>query len=244
MGIFDRINKVVSSNMNALLDKAEDPQKMVDLWLVKMRDQIKLGKQQLVSAVAEEKMLRTKVQQAEDQILKWQQRAELAVTSGDDNLARQALLMRKRAKAERDSVEAMRVTQRAQALELRDDLAKAEKKLQEFEATKATIVARYKQARAGGGAEALGASGAVNAFDEFRRMEDKMEQTHAQIQAMQEVQGVLESTAGATMSESELEMRFAELDAKQAGSKSESTSPSDPVEDELETLRKKLRVEI
>lgn len=225
--------------MNALLDKAEDPQKTIDLLLMQMRDQLKVGKQQLISAIAEEKMLRTKVQQTGEEIEKWQRRAELAVTSGDDELARQALMMKKRASADRDSQETLRAQQRARALELRDDLEKSERQLQQLEAKKATIIARYKQAKAGGGVEAIGASpSGPSAFDEFRRIQDKMDQAQAESEAMQEVQSAMTSVDGAVMSESELEARFAELESGATGS----GSPSDDVQDELDALRKKLRV--
>ncbi len=241
MGIFDRFSKVISSNMNALLDKAEDPQKSVDLLIEEMRDQIRRGRQEVVSAVAAEKRLRAKVEEIDGQIEKWQRRAELAVKAGDENLAREALLFKKRLVEERDRAEALRAEQRAQALQLKDDLERADAKLKELDAKKGTIVARYKQARAGGGAEALGADGdGPTPFDELRRVEEKMGRTEAEAEAMQEARDVLDKPSGSKMTQREIEARFADLENGAAGGKR--ASGDDDVDDELQALRKKFRV--
>lgn len=240
MGIFDRFSKVISSNMNALLDKAEDPRKSVDLLIEEMREQIRRGRQEVVTAVAAEKRLRAKVDDLDAQIDKWQRRAELAVKAGDENLAREALLFKKRLVEERDRAEALRAEQRAQALQLKDDLERADVKLKELDAKKGTIVARYKQARAGGGAEALGASGeGPTPFDELRRMEEKMDRTEGEAEAMEEARAVLEKPTGSKLSEREIEARFAKLEGSPEG---KATSGDDDVDDELQALRKKFRV--
>jgi phage shock protein A len=241
MGIFDRFSKVISSNMNALLDKAEDPQKSVDLLIEEMREQIRRGRQEVVSAVAAEKRLRTKVEEIDGQIEKWQRRAELAVKAGDESLAREALLFKKRLVEERDRAEALRAEQRAQALQLKDDLERADTKLKELDAKKGTIVARYKQARAGGGAEALGADGdGPTPFDELRRVEEKMGRAEAEAEAMEEARDVLERPTGSKMTQREIEARFADLENGATGGKK--ASGDDDVDDELQALRKKFRV--
>jgi len=241
MGIFDRFSKVISSNMNALLDKAEDPQKSVDLLIEEMREQIRRGRQEVVSAVAAEKRLRAKVEEIDGQIDKWQRRAELAVKAGDESLAREALLFKKRLVEERDRAEALRAEQRAQALQLKDDLERADTKLKELDAKKGTIVARYKQARAGGGAEALGADGdGPTPFDELRRVEEKMGRTEAEAEAMEEARDVLERPTGSKMTQREIEARFADLENGATGGKK--TPGDDDVDDELQALRKKFRV--
>jgi phage shock protein A len=241
MGIFDRFSKVISSNMNALLDKAEDPQKSVELLIEEMREQIRRGRQEVVSAVAAEKRLRAKVEEIDAQIDKWQRRAELAVKAGDESLAREALLFKKRLVEERDRAEALRAEQRAQALQLKDDLERADTKLKELDAKKGTIVARYKQARAGGGAEALGADGdGPTPFDELRRVEEKMGRAEAEAGAMEEARDVLERPTGSKMTQREIEARFADLENGATGGKK--ASGDDDVDDELQALRKKFRV--
>ena len=241
MGLFDRFGKLVSSNVNALLDKAEDPEKSVALLIEEMREQIRRGRQEVVSAVATEKQLRVKVEEIEKQIDKWQHRAELAVKAGDEPLAREALLFKKRLVDDKDRAEAHRAAQRSQALRLKEDLERADVKLKDLEARKGTIVARYKQAQAGGGAEGLGASGTgPTAFDEMRRMEERIERTESEAEALEEARDVLRKPSGATMSQQDLEARFADLERGTSNGDKDPDNPS--VEDEIQALRKRFRV--
>jgi len=241
MGIFDRVGKVISSNVNALLDKAEDPRKSIDLMIEEMREQIRRGRQEVVSAIAAEKQLRQKVAELDAQIDKWQRRAELAVKAGDEKLAREALLLKKRLAGEREQAESLRAEQRGRALQMKEDMGRAEAKLKELEARKGTIAARYQQARAGGGAEGLGARGdGPTPLDEFRRIEGKMEQAEAEAEGMREASEILAGKREGGMSQDELEARFAELEG---GASADASSPGDAdVDDELKALRRKLRV--
>ncbi|RYZ58175.1 MAG: PspA/IM30 family protein, partial [Proteobacteria bacterium] len=91
MGIFDRMGKVISSNMNSLLDKAEDDGKLLELNLEEMAAQLKRGRQDVVQAVAAEKQLRKKADDLEAEVATWEKRAELALKGGDEELAREAL---------------------------------------------------------------------------------------------------------------------------------------------------------
>jgi phage shock protein A len=100
MGIFDRMGKVISSNVNALLDKAEDPKKSLDLIVEEMKDQIRAAKKELVEGVAAEKVLRKKVDDLDAEAEKWERRAELALKAEDEKLAREALVQKKRVIAE------------------------------------------------------------------------------------------------------------------------------------------------
>lgn len=245
MGIFDRMGKVISSNVNALLDKADDPKKSVDLLIEEMRDQIKKGRGEVVSALAAEKQLRQKVQELDAQIDKWQHRAELAIKASDEALAREALTHKKRLVADRDKAEAMRAEQRGIALQMKDDMERCEAKLKELHARKGTIVAQYEQARAGGGSEALGAKGTgPTPFEEMRRIEDKMDQAQAEAEGMKEAREALDSgKARGGMSADELEAKFAELEGKsEGGAGAKSGSGDSDIEDELKSLRKKFRV--
>ena len=79
MGIFDRMGKVISSNVNALLEKAEDPKKNIDLIVEEMKDQIRAARKELVETVAAEKVLRKKVEDLDAEVEKWERRAELAL---------------------------------------------------------------------------------------------------------------------------------------------------------------------
>src|SRR5215471_13242668 len=96
MGIFDRMGKVIQSNLNAALDKAEDDKKLIELNLDEMDGQIKAGHQEVVQAVAAEKQLRKRADDLRADVERWDKRAELALKSGDEALAREALKQKRR----------------------------------------------------------------------------------------------------------------------------------------------------
>jgi phage shock protein A len=238
MGIFDRMGKVISSNVNALLDKAEDPKKSVDLIVEEMKEQIRAARKELVESVAAEKVLRKKVDELDADSQKWERRAELALKAEDESLAREALVQKKRIVGERDRAEALRAEQRAAALNMKRELERMEQKQQEFEARKGTIAAQIKQAKAGGGAEGLGAKGTGGgAFAEFRRMEDKIEGQVAEVAAARELDDAMRSGG---LSDMELESKFAQLEG---GGSSSGGKPGGPeIDDELAALKKKVRI--
>ena len=152
MGIFDRMGKVISSNMNALIDKAEDPGKSIDLLVSEMKEQVQAARKELVEALAAEKVLRKKVEEFDVEVEKWERRAELALRTDDEKLAREALLQKKRVVGERDRAESLRAEQRSVALTMKSELERMEAKQKEYEARKGTLTTQLKQARAGGGA--------------------------------------------------------------------------------------------
>ncbi len=243
MGIFDRMGRVISSNFNSLLDKAEDPKKNVEQTLREMREQIRAARNEVVRSVAAEKQLRTKVSELDSEVEKWSKRAELAVKHDDDDLAREALLQKKRVTGDRDRAEALRAEQRGAALEMKSELERMEQKLSELESKKSTIITKAKQARAGGGVESLGATGSGSgAFTEFRRMEDQIEGVETAAQAQREVEEALGGGRGpGGLTRDEVEAKFRALEY------GGSDSPSAPkgggeVEEELAALKKKVRI--
>ena len=100
MGIFDRMGKVISSNFNSLLDKAEDDKKILELNVEEMGDQLKAARQEVISAIAAEKQLKKKAEDLGVEAEKWDKRAELALKSGDEALAREALKQKRRVTSE------------------------------------------------------------------------------------------------------------------------------------------------
>lgn len=230
MGIIDRAKRAISSNVNAMIDKAEDPRKMVELTLDDMAEQMKRARQDVIGSVAAEKQLRKKCDELKVQVDKWEQRAVLAVQAGDDALAREALKQKGRVAAELQATEASREEQLGRALKMRDDLASMERKHKELSSKKGTIAAKSEIAKAGGGSESLGSKGGSNAFEAFRGMEDKIDQQEAEGAAMRE----LESD---DVKEAELESKFRRLEGKGAEG-----AASAGVEDELAALKNRVRI--
>ena len=92
MGIFDRFSTLLRSNINDLISRAEDPEKMLTQILVDMRGQLAKAKQQVATAIADEKRLRDQADAEFRQAQDWEQKAMLAVKEGRDDLAKQALM--------------------------------------------------------------------------------------------------------------------------------------------------------
>jgi phage shock protein A len=238
MGIFDRMGRVISSNVNALLDKAEDPNKSVDLLVDEMKDQIKAARKELVDGLASEKVLRKKVDEMDAEVERWERRAELALRTEDEKLAREALLQKKRVVGERDRAEALRAEQRSAVLTMKSELERMEAKAKEYEARKGTLATQLRQARSGGGAEGLGGKPGGGAFEEFRRMESKIEHVAEEVQAHREVEDAL--TGGVNAMDLEAKFRQLEGRASPAGGPSGSGSPE--IDDEIAALKKKIRI--
>jgi phage shock protein A len=238
MGIFDRMGKVISSNFNGLVDGLQDPRKSVEQTLLEMQEQIRAARREVVSAVAAEKQLRGKLDELDAQAAKWASRAELAVKTGDDELAREALMQKKRVTGERDRAEALRGEQRAAAHEMKAELERMEQKVTELEHRKGTLVAQAAQAKAGAdGQKRVGGS----AFAEFRRMEDQIEAVETTVQAQRELDGVLNEPGPGGMTRDEVEAKFRALEAG-VGPIAEKLKHSE-VDDELAAIKKRVRVE-
>jgi phage shock protein A len=234
MGIFDRMGRVIQSNLNALLDKAEDDRKLVELDLDEMDAQIKAGHQELVQAVASEKQLLKRSDELRGEVERWDRRAELALKSGDEALARDALKQKRRVATELDNAEKARAEQTDTALRMKDELERMKESLARLKLRKGTIVARATGARSGPGAERLGAGSGASAFDNFRRMEEKIEGREAEGAAMAEVEEAL----GKGPKADDLEARFRELE-RNAG---KGGAAGGDIEDELAALKKRVRV--
>jgi phage shock protein A len=234
MGIFDRMGKVIQSNLNALLERAEDDKKLIELNLDEMDEQLKAGQQEVVQAVAAEKQLRKKCDDLSAEVKRWDSRAELALKSGDEALAREALKQKRRISGELETAERVRGEQRDAALRMKSELERMRDKLAEIRMRKGTIVARATQARGGTGAEQLGAKGKSSAFETFRRMEEKVEGREAEGNAMAEVEEALAKGRSAE----DLEAKFRELEREAGGSAASGST----VDDDLAALKKRIRV--
>ena len=235
MGIFDRMGKVISSNFNSLLDKAEDDKKILELNVEEMGDQLKAARQEVISAIAAEKQLKKKAEDLNVEAEKWDKRAELALKSGDEALAREALKQKRRVTSEAEAAEKSRVDARNQALEMKEELERMEKKLEDVKMRKNTIAARAQQAKGGGGAEGLGAKGGSSAFQNFKNLEDKIEGREAENAAMSEVEDAL-----GTREKQDLEAKFRDLE-RGIGGKPGKSGESE-IDEDLAALKKRIRV--
>src|SRR5262249_4753 len=141
---------------------------------------------------------------------------------------------------ERDRAEALRAEQRSAVLNMKAELERMEAKQQELAARKNTLGAQLKQARAGGGAEGLGAkAAAASAFAEFRRTEDQIEGHVQEVGAHREVEDALASDG---LSRDELEAKFARLEHGGSDKASGDKTQAPEIDDELAKLKQKIRI--
>ena len=157
MSLADRARTAIWSNINAIVSRLEQSSNEVPGLLEQMGQEIHKAKRELLRLMGEEKVLRERSKTSQIDAQQWQNRAELAVRKGDDSLARDALLQFRRLQGEaaRDTAAADEYAGLAQAIKA--DILQMEQKHGQYSARKSTINTAVQQARAGGGAESLGA---------------------------------------------------------------------------------------
>ncbi|MDX1480317.1 MAG: phage shock protein PspA [Woeseiaceae bacterium] len=146
MGIFTRFSDIVNSNINAILDKAEDPEKIVRLMIQEMEDTLVEVRSAAARSIADKKDLNRKLETLEDECRDWDTKAELAMRKGREDLAKAALVEKSRVAA---AVEALRQDYLAvdEGLsKLNEDIAKLESKLADAKARQKALLARHKTA--------------------------------------------------------------------------------------------------
>jgi phage shock protein A len=147
MGIFTRFRDIVNSNINSMLDRAEDPDKMIKLMIREMEDTLIEIKSSCAGIIASRK----KVQRRLDEIIErqelWARRAELAVAKGSDALAREALIERKHFSELSESLGREAAEHTSLIKQYQEDIAELEKKLASAKEKKRTLAQRHKKAR-------------------------------------------------------------------------------------------------
>ncbi len=213
MGVLDRMSQVISSNFNALLDRFDDPAKNTAQLLSDMREQISLAERELIRVMGEKKRIEARQTELVAEARRWESRAELAVRSGEDALAREALVQKRRVDGERSRLLSVAEEQRAAATAMKLELQRMRQKFDDYSSRKNTIFAEVAIGRAGGGVEALGARpGARSPFEALRRIEAEVDGVEAMASATAEVQRVLEDGGPSGMARWEVEARFSELE--------------------------------
>jgi phage shock protein A len=231
MTIVERISTLVRANINDLLDRAEDPEKVIKQLLMDMHSQLLQAETQVVAAIADEKLLFERYQENQTEANEWQRKAELAVSKGDDELARQALLRRAAFQQTADGFKEQHQAQSNQVDVLKEALAQLEAKIEEAETKKDLLIARGRRAHAETQIRTtltgMDASGALASFE---RMEHKVHEQEARAAALKEMASDSVETRFAELGMPErVERELAELKGKQPIS-SPDTAPSLPGE--------------
>jgi phage shock protein A len=193
MGMFQRMMTVIKANINALIGRAENPEKVLDQLLVEMRGQLAKTKQDVAAAIADEKKLQAQVEKEKKAAEDWERRAMLAVQEGRDDLAKQALLRHNEHLQHAQQLHETWVKHKADVESLKSSLRELNDKIEEAKRKKNLLVARQRRVEAQGRIqETMSAMSDKSAFESFRRMEEKIEDMERQALAATELAGELE----------------------------------------------------
>jgi phage shock protein A len=146
MGIFSRLADIVNSNINAILDRAEDPEKIIRLIIQEMEDTLVEVRSSAVRTIAEKKEIERRIAALEREQEEWQRRAELAVTKGREDLAKGALLAKARVVEALSTLQHQRQQIEDALAKQNEDIAKLQAKLADAKMREKTIAARQKTA--------------------------------------------------------------------------------------------------
>ncbi|PRP91892.1 hypothetical protein ENSA5_52350 [Enhygromyxa salina] len=221
MGLFGRLGTLIRSNINELINRAEDPEKMLNQVLVDMKGQLVEAKKQVAVAIADEKRIKKQYEQELAKAQDWEKKAMLAVRAGNDDLARAALAR----KTEHDELAATLKEQwDAQKLsveQLKDALRSLDSKIEEAKRKRNILVSRQKRAQAQATInKTLSQLNSTDSYDStFARMDERVTQLEAEAEATAELGALPETT---------LESQFKALEAGSS------------VDTELEALKQKM----
>lgn len=189
MGIFDRIATLFRSNINDLISRAENPEKMLDQIVVDMRNDLAKAKQQVASTIADEKRLRDQADGEAKAAQDWEAKAMLAVKEGRDDLAKQALVRHNEHVQSAQQLEHSWRMQQAASEKLKNQLRDLNDKIEEAKRKKNLLLARSRNAQAQKRiAETMSSMSEKSAFDAFARMEERIETNERQLKASIEIE--------------------------------------------------------
>jgi len=213
VGLLDRVSLLVRSNISDLLDRAEDPEKAIKTLLSDMQNQMIQVKTQVAAAIADEKRLQTRYQEAQRTADDWQRKAELALDAGDEDLAKQALQRQMNYATTATGLQEQWQAQTVLVEALKDGLRQLQTKMDEAESKKELLIARHRSAKASEQMHKTltGIQGAGSLSD-FSRLERKVEEQEARAQAYTDLStDSLDQRFAALESESEVDRKLREL---------------------------------
>ncbi len=188
MGIFDRLSTLIRSNINDLISRAENPEKMLNQLIVDMRTQLAKAKQQVAAAIADEKRLAAQVDQERKAAEDWERRAVLAVQEGRDDLAKQALLRHNEHAQGALQLHDTWIKHREETERLKVSLRQLNDRIEDARRKKNILIARQKRAEAHKRIqETMSSIGDKSVFETFERMAEQIEHEERKLIAAAEV---------------------------------------------------------
>lgn len=207
MSFFQRLLRVIKANLNALISRAEQPEKILDQVLQEMQEQLQEAQLRVSHAIADEKKLKKQYQEEERQADVWEKRAMQAVEAGDDELAKQALVRKAEHDQMAEELYAQWDKQKLAVEQLKSALHMLRQKIEEASRERTLLIARKKRAEAQQMLQETMAGVTENsAFDTLERMKQKIETLEAHAEAQAELHRDLTTDR--------LEARFQQLEAQ------------------------------
>ncbi|WP_135548629.1 PspA/IM30 family protein [Paenibacillus cymbidii] len=190
MGIFKRLRDMTMASINDLLDKAEDPVKMLNQFLRDMEEDILEAEAAVAKQIAIEKKFKQQYEEAEELVTRREEQAMKALEQGNEDLARRALQDKKEQQARYDELKTLYTTAKANADQLRSQLSEMKDEFGKMKNKKDLLIARAETAKAQKSInQAMTGFGVDNAAKGFDRMTEKVMQMEAEAQASSELRG-------------------------------------------------------
>lgn len=190
MGIFARLSDLLKSNVNDLIDRAEDPEKMVKQVIIDMQTELTKATQNYGKAKASERLAEKKYLEAEKISADWEAKAKQALAKGDQELAKQALARKVKADEDVSNYKEMYESISDQTEAIGDQVEVLKSKLEEAKSRQAMLIARSQMADTKKNlAKASGSFDGHSSYEKFQRMEEKIERKEAEADAFQEIAG-------------------------------------------------------
>jgi phage shock protein A len=220
MPLLERVSTLIRANLNDMVDRAEDPDKMIKQVILDMRNQLMQVKTQVAIAIADQHLLEKKQKENSESETEWMRKAELAVDKKQDDLARAALERAMSYKQLTQNYKDQITDQKAQVEELKTALFKLEQKLNEAQAKSDLLLARHRSSRTmEKAADARGGFAENSASATFDRMNGKVERTEAIGHAKAEVLGAdVEDRLAALEKEDMIDKMLADIKARKGAS--------------------------
>lgn len=188
MGIFQRLGDLLKSNVNDLIDKAEDPEKMAKQLIIDMQKELNTATQSYGKAKASEKMAERDYDEAVRKSQEWENKAKAALSQGDEKLAKKALEEKVDADKNVERYKEMYETVSAQTKEIGEQVEELKSKLEEAKSKQAMLIARSRMADTKKElAKSTGSFDSSASFEKFEQMEEKIERKEAEAEAYAEI---------------------------------------------------------
>ncbi|MBE6862468.1 MAG: PspA/IM30 family protein [Ruminococcus sp.] len=196
MGIFQRLSDLLKSNVNDLIDRAEDPEKMVKQIIIDMQKELNKSTQAYGKAKASERLAEKQYQNAVKVSADWEAKAKAALAAGDQELAKKALAKKVKADEDVANYKEMYETISNQTEAIGDQVEVLKAKLDEAKSRQAMLIARSQMADTSKElAKSVGGFDASSSLEKFNRMEEKIVRKEAEADAFAEIAGANDDTA-------------------------------------------------